>query len=99
MRNRSSKSIPTMPRRLGLKGAALAEVSARMAASSSAFSSRHASARGSVFVPMHWTDQYASSARVDTLVAGNADPVSGQPELKATAVAVRRLPRPGMALL
>jgi assimilatory nitrate reductase catalytic subunit len=46
--------------------------------------------RGSVFIPMHWTDQYAKQARVDTLVAGNTDPVSGQPELKCAAVSVRR---------
>ena len=46
--------------------------------------------RGSLFAPMHWTDQYASQARVDALVGGATDPVSGQPELKVTPVAVRR---------
>ena len=45
--------------------------------------------RGSVFVPMHWTDQVSSRARIDTLVAGNTDPVSGQPESKYTPVSVR----------
>jgi assimilatory nitrate reductase catalytic subunit len=45
--------------------------------------------RGSVFVPMHWTDQHASAARIDALVAGNTDPVSGQPGLKQTPVEVR----------
>jgi assimilatory nitrate reductase catalytic subunit len=44
--------------------------------------------RGSVFVPFHWTDQFASNARVDALVEGNTDPISGQPELKFTPVAV-----------
>jgi assimilatory nitrate reductase catalytic subunit len=44
--------------------------------------------RGSIFVPMHWTDQMASAARVNSLVAGNIDPVSGQPEFKQTAVAI-----------
>ena len=43
---------------------------------------------GSVFVPIHWTDQQASSARVDRLVAARTDPVSGQPESKLTPVAV-----------
>ena len=42
--------------------------------------------RGTLFVPMHWTDQYASAARVDTLVEGAVDPVSGQPDLKRTPV-------------
>ena len=46
--------------------------------------------RGSVFVPMHWTDAFAAQARVDALVAGATDPVSGQPGSKRTPVAVRR---------
>ena len=45
--------------------------------------------RGSVFLPMHWTDQFASKARADTLVNAATDPVSGQPGLKRTAVAIR----------
>jgi assimilatory nitrate reductase catalytic subunit len=46
--------------------------------------------RGSVFTPMHWTDQFASNARVDALVGGATDPISGQPELKFTPVSARR---------
>jgi assimilatory nitrate reductase catalytic subunit len=46
--------------------------------------------RGSLFAPMHWTDQHASLARVDALIGAAADPVSGQPELKAAPVAARR---------
>ena len=41
---------------------------------------------GSVFVPMHWSDAYAKSARVDALTASITDPISGQPELKHTPV-------------
>ncbi|PYE86714.1 assimilatory nitrate reductase (NADH) alpha subunit apoprotein [Phyllobacterium leguminum] len=44
--------------------------------------------RGSVFVPIHWTDQYASNGRVDALVPPVTDPVSGQPALKNVAVSV-----------
>jgi assimilatory nitrate reductase catalytic subunit len=47
--------------------------------------------RGSVFVPMHWTDQLASAARVNALVGSHVDPLSGQPELKHTPVAIRRV--------
>ncbi|MEM1129853.1 MAG: molybdopterin-dependent oxidoreductase [Pseudomonadota bacterium] len=47
-------------------------------------------ARGSVFAPMHWTGEFASAGRVDVLVAAETDPISGQPESKATPVAVRR---------
>ncbi len=45
--------------------------------------------RGSVFAPIHWTDQYASHGRIDALVGAATDPVSGQPELKMTPVAAR----------
>ncbi len=41
---------------------------------------------GSVFVPMHWNDMFARSARVDALAAAITDPISGQPELKHTPV-------------
>ena len=47
---------------------------------------------GSVFVPIHWTDRFASAGRVDALVAPEVDPVSGQPESKATTVAVMPWP-------
>jgi assimilatory nitrate reductase catalytic subunit len=43
---------------------------------------------GAVFVPMHWTDRFASAARVDALVAAEVDPVSGQPALKSSPVEV-----------
>ena len=49
-----------------------------------------ASARARVFVPMHWSAQFASHARVGALIAAAADPESGQPELKHTAVSIRR---------
>ncbi|MFC6487864.1 molybdopterin-dependent oxidoreductase [Nitratireductor sp. GCM10026969] len=45
--------------------------------------------RGSVFVPMHWTDQFSAKGRVDTLVAPVTDPVSGQPASKNVAVRLR----------
>ena len=44
--------------------------------------------QGSVFVPMHWNDVFAKSARVDALVAPITDPISGQPESKHTPVRV-----------
>jgi assimilatory nitrate reductase catalytic subunit len=37
---------------------------------------------------MHWTDQLASGARIDALIAPDVDPVSGQPELKHTPVRI-----------
>ena len=45
-------------------------------------------ARGSVFVPIHWNDQFSSDARVGALVNPVVDPVSGEPEFKHTPVRV-----------
>lgn len=45
---------------------------------------------GDVFVPMHWSGEFASTARVDALVPGRADPQSGQPALKMGRAEVRR---------
>lgn len=42
--------------------------------------------RGQLFVPMHWTEQFASSGRVDALVTAKVDPVSSQPALKMAEV-------------
>jgi assimilatory nitrate reductase catalytic subunit len=39
---------------------------------------------GMIFVPIHWSAETSSSARVGALVAGLTDPLSGQPESKAT---------------
>jgi assimilatory nitrate reductase catalytic subunit len=46
---------------------------------------------GEVFAPMHWSNKFSSSGPIDRLVGGATDPVSGQPELKATPVTVARL--------
>jgi assimilatory nitrate reductase catalytic subunit len=47
-------------------------------------------ARGSIFVPMHWTDETASAGRVDALVSPEVDPISGQPALKQARVSFAR---------
>lgn len=44
---------------------------------------------GSVFAPFHWTNATSAFARVDALVHPVTDPISGQPEAKATPVRVR----------
>ncbi|MDO9427382.1 MAG: nitrate reductase [Methylobacterium sp.] len=48
--------------------------------------------RGDLFAAFHWSDATASDARVGALVRGVPDPVSGQPELKATPAAVAPAP-------
>jgi assimilatory nitrate reductase catalytic subunit len=44
--------------------------------------------RGMLFAPMHWNDETAGFARVGGLVAPITDPISGQPENKATPVSI-----------
>jgi assimilatory nitrate reductase catalytic subunit len=43
---------------------------------------------GSVFVPIHWNDQYTARGRVGALIDAVTDPISGQPEFKHVPVAV-----------
>jgi assimilatory nitrate reductase catalytic subunit len=43
---------------------------------------------GSLFIPMHWNQQYSSLASVNCLINPATDPVSGQPEFKHTPVSV-----------
>jgi assimilatory nitrate reductase catalytic subunit len=45
---------------------------------------------GSIFVPMHWNDQFAARARVDTLAAAVTDPISGQPASKNIPARIER---------
>ncbi|HEX2841594.1 MAG TPA: nitrate reductase [Hyphomicrobium sp.] len=44
----------------------------------------------SIFVPMHWNDQFASGARVDCLVPGVTDAISGQPASKNSPARIER---------
>jgi assimilatory nitrate reductase catalytic subunit len=46
--------------------------------------------RGNVFVPMHWTSEFASKGRMGVLVNSITCPVSGQPENKHTPVGVKK---------
>jgi len=45
---------------------------------------------GEVFVPMHWSEQFAKKSRVGALVNPVVDSLSGQPESKHTPVSVQR---------
>jgi assimilatory nitrate reductase catalytic subunit len=43
---------------------------------------------GSLFMPIHWSGETASHARVGDLISAQVDPHSGQPESKATPAAI-----------
>ena len=44
--------------------------------------------RGEIFAPIHWSAATASDARIGALVQRSYDPISGQPEMKATQATV-----------
>ena len=46
---------------------------------------------GNVFLPMHWTDQFAAQCVIGQLVNPAVDPVSHQPELKHTPVLIEKI--------
>jgi assimilatory nitrate reductase catalytic subunit len=47
---------------------------------------------GNAFVPIHWNDQFASDARVGSVVNPVVDPISGEPEFKHTPIRVEPFP-------
>ncbi len=75
-------------RDVGVSDAALAKVFSRWGEVTVRVRSDDGQQRGSVFIPMHWNDQYSSQGRVDALVNPVVDPISGQPESKQTPVRV-----------
>ncbi|MBX9925952.1 MAG: molybdopterin-dependent oxidoreductase [Hyphomicrobiaceae bacterium] len=74
--------------RYGISPASIVEVSSRHGSALLRSVVTPRAQAGSVFAPFHWGEPFASRARIDALVSGHVDPVSGQPELKAMPVAV-----------
>jgi assimilatory nitrate reductase catalytic subunit len=75
---------------LGLRHADLAKVTSRTGRAILRVLITDRVRPGQVFAPIHWTGETAPSARIDALISACTDPHSGQPELKATPIAVRR---------
>ncbi|MFM9437894.1 assimilatory nitrate reductase catalytic subunit [Janthinobacterium sp. CG_23.3] len=74
----------------GVREGELARVSTRWGAMVARVRHGGGIARGGVFVPIHWSGQTASDARVGALVNPVVDPVSGEPEFKHTPVRVEQ---------
>ena len=72
--------------RLGIRRASLVRLSSRHGTALVRALVTDRQQRGQLFAPMHWTDQFASNGRIDALVPGKTDPVSGQPALKMAQV-------------
>ena len=79
---------PEDARAAGLADGALARIESRWGESRARVRVTDAQPRGSVFVPMHWSDQSGSSGCIDAVVNPATDPVSGEPEFKHTPVRV-----------
>ena len=47
--------------------------------------------QGQVFAPIHWNDATAGRGRVSALMSAHVDPVSGQPESKATPTRLEKI--------
>ena len=70
--------------RFGLGQGALARVETRWGRLVARLRCSGEVARGSLFVPIHWSNETASDARIGALVSPAVDPVSGEPEFKCT---------------
>jgi len=76
----------------GLADGAIARLRSRWGTMRARVSLSKAQRPGDVFVPIHWSDQFAPGTRVDALVNAVTDPLSGQPEFKHTPVEVAAWP-------
>jgi assimilatory nitrate reductase catalytic subunit len=83
---------PNDARRLGIRRATLVRVANAQGSITVRALITERQREGQVFVPMHWSGQFASNARVDVLVPPKVDPFSGQPALKMAEVTVEPTP-------
>ncbi|TRX01269.1 nitrate reductase [Candidatus Methylobacter oryzae] len=79
---------PADAERYGLAANGLAMIESRLGSMIARVQVTDSQLPGNVFVPMHWTEQYASRGRMGALVNPAVDPVSNQPESKHTPVRI-----------
>ncbi|MFK3707118.1 molybdopterin-dependent oxidoreductase [Klebsiella sp. NPDC088457] len=79
---------PTDARRLQLQEGALARIWSPNGVMVAKVIVASGQRPGSLFVPMHWNNQFARQGRVNDLLTAVTDPWSGQPESKQVAVAI-----------
>ena len=82
---------PSDARDLNLEAADLAEVKSVDGSAILRVRVTDAVVPGQVFAPIHWTGETAPTGRIDAVVAAHVDPVSGQPESKASVVSVNKM--------
>jgi assimilatory nitrate reductase catalytic subunit len=75
----------------GIRDGELARVTSQWGSMAGRLRTSGEIARGTVFVPIHWSSPSSSDARVGALVNPAVDPISGEPEFKHTPVSVEPL--------
>ena len=80
---------PEDAKRFCLSSGGLAEIESRYGKMLARVVTAEEQLPGSLFVPMHWSDQFARHARVGALVNPEADLISRQPELKHTPARIK----------
>jgi assimilatory nitrate reductase catalytic subunit len=79
---------PADAARLGVRHGDLARVSTAHGSAILEVVVEEGQRRGSVFAPIHWSGETSSDGRVGALVHRVLDPISGQPDAKATPAAI-----------
>ncbi len=79
---------PTEAERQCLKDGSIARIESRWGKMLARVNISDSIGPGQLFVPMHWTSQYASLGRMGPLINPAVDPLSGQPESKQTPVKI-----------
>src|SRR5262249_5389604 len=77
--------------RVGLVQGTLARITTNHGAATVRVLVNRGQQRGTLFVPIHWSAENSSNARVGALVQPATDPYSGQPESKATPARIAPL--------
>lgn len=90
---------PSDASKLGLKPNSLAKIDSHFGSMLARVDIQTSQQIGSLFVPMHWTEQLSSHGRVGALVNPIVDPLSGQPESKQTPVKITQWPTKWQALI
>lgn len=79
---------PSEAKRYGIEEGGFAQITTRYGVCTLRAVMTDRQPEGSIFAPIHWTDETAAQARVGALVGSFLDPYSGQPEAKATPAAI-----------
>jgi assimilatory nitrate reductase catalytic subunit len=90
---------PADARRFGLADGGLARIESRWGMMIARVRETAEQVSGTIFAPMHWSDQFAADARVNAVAHAAVDPISGQPEFKNIPVRIAPVARDWEAVM